>query len=429
MSLRRSLIGASCIIVQPLLLNVLSLPVTAYIIATLGPVDYGQWSVALALVASFGVLTNLGLRSFFIRGVARDPEMARVAFAEQLGLRILLAVGAGAVALTACALLGYPARVWECTTILVVGTVFSASAAVVSDLLTATEKLPVLSTINFVAGLSLSAASVVAMWFHTGPVGLAMAYLVGPVMTGVMSLAIVHRRMFPVRVTWSPRRCWTLLTEAKVLGFQLFIMNIGFNAESLMVPKMVGISPYGYFAAGSLLPKRLEAIPDGLNTAFFPVMSRGFRQGAREGAASVLKLHLLMVGACVAVAIGVCVLADPISRLLFPTQFELCRTIMRIAVWYVPAIGVANAMGYALNAAGRERDEARLAITGTVTSLALSAVLIAKFGLMGACVGLVAKGVIAFMVRLRCIISVLRQGEVASIPAVAVVDHAMEQGV
>lgn len=108
---RQSLVGASFLIAQPLLLNALSIPATAYIIAKLGALDYGQWSIALTLIASTNILTNLGLRSSFIRSVARDPKIAPQAFGEQLGLRALLALVAGATALGLSAALGYPTLV------------------------------------------------------------------------------------------------------------------------------------------------------------------------------------------------------------------------------------------------------------------------------------------------------------------------------
>lgn len=414
-SARKTLIGASFIIIQPLLLNALSLPVTAYIIATLGAHDYGQWAVALTLVTTGSILTNLGLRSFFVRGVAQRPETAPRAFAEQLGLRLTLAVCAGALSLSVCYLLGYPLRVWQCTAILACGALFTAAAAVVSDLLTATERLPALATINMAAGLALTVASALAMWLGWGLLGLALAYLLGPVLTGTLSLLLVKRRLFPVRIVWSPRRFWSLLSEARVLGIQLFVMNLGNHAENLLVPKMVGISAYGFFAAGTLLPRRLEVVPDGLNTAFYPALARSYQESAERAIASVKRFGVFMFAASVPAAVAIFLLADPIARLLFPDQADVCRTVIRITIWWVPLIGFAYGMGYALNAAGHEKEEARIAITSTVVSLAVSVVLIAQFGLVGACLALVAKAALGLVMRIPSVWRTLRQPAVPSL--------------
>jgi O-antigen/teichoic acid export membrane protein len=246
------------------------------------------------------------------------------------------------------------------------------------------------------------------VWLDTGLLGLAVAYLLGPLVAGVLSLVLVHRRYFTVRVRYSPRRFLALLNDAKVLGLQLFVMNLGNNAENLLVPKMVGITAFGNFAAGTLLPRRLEVVSDGLNTAFYPVLARGYRESRQQAAATVKKLVLFMSVGCVPVAIGLVVLADPIAHLLFPDQPDTFRTVIRITAWWVPLIGLAYAFGYALNAAGHEKDEAKMAIIGTLVSLVVSVVLITRFGLVGACVAMVAKAAIGLTFRLPYLMATLR---------------------
>jgi len=396
---RRSLVGAASVIVQPLLLNLAALPVTAYIIATLGPLAYGQWSVALTLTTTAAFLTNIGLRNWFIRAVARTPENAARAFAEQLGLRVLLAAAAGLLSMLICALLGYPAVVSICAGILAVGMMFTAAAAVVADLLQAFERLPSLATINLTSGLTLTAVSALAMWLRAGPIGLALAYLIGPVLTGTVSLWLVHRSMFPVRVAGSPSRYWALIVQARVMGLQQFIAALGNQAENLMVPKLVGLSVYGQFAAGTLLLRRMEIVPDGVSTAMYPVMAKTFHQDVSAGARAVTRFAWLMTAACVPATLLVFVLADPIARLLFPDP-EICRQVIKTTVWWVPLLGAANVFGYSLNAAGREVTEVRNAITATVLGLLCSVVLVWQFGLAGACVALVVKGVLHAGVRL-----------------------------
>src|SRR6266851_3432345 len=115
--LHRSLFGAACRSIQPILLNVLSVPAMAFIIRKLGPTNFGYWSTATALVATTSVLTSLGLRGTFIRGIAQDPASAPRAFAEQLGTRTFLSFIAIAITLIACLCLGYPPVVVACTAI------------------------------------------------------------------------------------------------------------------------------------------------------------------------------------------------------------------------------------------------------------------------------------------------------------------------
>jgi len=173
----------------------------------------------------------------------------------------------------------------------------------------------------------------------------------------------------------------------------------------------VGISAYGYFAAGTLLPRRMEVVHDGLNTAFYPVLARSYQQSAAHALVTVKRLGLFMCAACVPAAIGLTLFADPIARLLFPDSPDICRTVIRITIWWLPLTGLAYAMGYALNAAGHERDEARIAISATLASLVLSVVLIQTLGLIGACYALVGRATLALAFRLPCFLRTLRAAE------------------
>jgi O-antigen/teichoic acid export membrane protein len=403
----RTVIGAVCVILQPVLVSVVSLPVTAYIIATLGPLDYGQWAVALTLVTSSAVLTNLGLRSYFVRAVARDPESAPEAFTEQLVVRMLLSIGAGCTAIAASYAMEYPALVHQCTAVLAVGAIFTSMAGVVSDLLQATERLPSLATINFVGGILPTLAALAVLWLGGGPLGLACAYLIGPFVTGLLSLVLVHRSLFPVRVSWRPRRYWALLKQARVLALQYVVGTLGTHAENLLVPKLVGLAPYGYFAAGTLLPRRMEVVPDGLATAFYPIMARTYHESRHKAIVTVKQFGLLQIAACLPPAMLVFALAGPISKLLFPESPDVCKMVIQISVWWLPLTGMAQAMGYAINAAGRERAEARVAIAATLVGLTLSVFFITKYGLVGACFALVARAAVGVLLRIPVFASTL----------------------
>src|SRR5918993_4486065 len=66
-SMRRTFYSAAIYSAQPVFLSALMLPVTAYVIRSLGPTQYGQWATATTLAAAVAFLTNPGLRGTFVR--------------------------------------------------------------------------------------------------------------------------------------------------------------------------------------------------------------------------------------------------------------------------------------------------------------------------------------------------------------------------
>jgi PST family polysaccharide transporter len=397
-------LGTLCLIIQPLLLNVIGIPATGYIIHQLGATGYGQWATATTLIATVTFLTNLGLRMYFIRSIAQDPASAQSGLAEQLGLRVLLGVLATAVAVGIAWLLHYPPVVIQCTIIAALGLILTCAASATTDLLQATQNLTDLAGVNLIAGLVLTAASVAVIAAKGGPAELSLAYLVGPLITLALSVRLVQRRCCKVGIHWNLRRSGSLLWQSRLMASQLGVSTVAAQAEALLIPKLVGINAYGFFSAGWLLPSRLGIIPDAVVTTFYPIFAQKQAEGPRAAAQEVARAALLVLGLCGAAAVGICVIAGPVAHILFPAQAALCRQVMQISVWWLPLQGLAGVMGYALNAAGRERDETRLSIISNVASIAVSAALILTFGLPGAAWATVCRGGMAVLIRLPCVL-------------------------
>ncbi len=382
--LRWTLAGGLSYAFGPTLLSALGVPVMAYIIRCLGPQAYGEWSTAAALVAMVIILTNLGLRGAFVRSVARDPASAARATTDQLGLRLVLCLVAASVAIGSCLALGYSTTVLQCTAIASGGLVLLTVATTLSDLLQALHRLHVVAAVGFVSGAVLTAASALVVWRGGGPVALSAAYLIGPLLGAVMTVAIVQRRHFPVRVSWNPARGRALLTESRHFTIQQIVGACSANATLVLLPALVGPVAFGFFAAGTLLATRLAAVPEGLATAFYPVLAGGYANAPRETGRQTLRLMLLMTGLFVAIAALVAALAMPIAQWLFPSEPALCGRVMQITIWSLPLVAVGSVMGYALNAAGRDATHARLSFHVAWINLLLTVALVLTYGLIGA---------------------------------------------
>jgi O-antigen/teichoic acid export membrane protein len=239
---------------------------------------------------------------------------------------------------------------------------------------------------------------VVVTYAELGVPALCAAYLIGPILSGSLSLLFVKRQLFPVSFHLSVRRSIELLWEARVMGSQVFVGTLANQAENLLVPMVSGMTNYGQFAAGSQLVRRLDVLPDALCTAFYPLMVGANQR--QESGPSLRRLALLPIMFCVPAALCIFFLAAPISRILFPDSPAVSTFVIQITVWWVPLVGLANGLGYALNAAQRERQETALLMTTTIISLICSPILIWRFGVLGACLSLLLRQGLGAVVRL-----------------------------
>jgi O-antigen/teichoic acid export membrane protein len=383
--LRRSLFGAGCRSIQPILLNILSVPAMAYIIRKLGAADYGHWTTATSLVATTGVLTSLGLRGTFIRGVAQDPASAPAAFAEQLGTRILLSVLAIAVTMIACLSLGYPPVVVACTAIAAVGIALTCIWTTASDLFEASQRFPEVASIAMIAGLLLTAGSVIAVAVGAGPVWLSAAYLVGPAASIAIAFEMLRRERFPLHAHFCARQTVRLLWTSRHFTAQQLLTVVNANIAMLMLPKLVGAASFGLFSAGVLLITRLAIFPDSIGTAFYPLISKSIEKDRRLARRQSLVGIGVALAICVCVAVTTTLLAGFVSHILFPKAPAGCQKVIAITIWALPLMGVESLIGYGLNAAGRESVVARASVFSAVVSLAIGCALVIGWGVSGAC--------------------------------------------
>jgi O-antigen/teichoic acid export membrane protein len=416
-SVRKTLAGAACLSLQPLALNALSVPATAYIIFRLGPDGYGQWTVATGLLTVCGVLSSLGLRGAFVRSVATTQEAPDQVLAEQLGLRLLLTSIAGLLALAACLILGYPAPVVWCTLIGVIGLLTTATATTLADLLQARHQLKTMAGVNLIAGLALIAASMTAAHWRPGPAAIATAYLTGPVVSMVLLAAIVRKRCCRLGVRWNVRRSARLLKASRFFAAQQWLSVGSAYVEILMLPRLVGINQFGFFTAGTLLATRLTALPDGLCTAAYPAMSKACagRDGARGAAPLVVRLLLIAgLGGALISLVGMAI-AEPLGHLLFPGESGAFAPIVMVTIWSLPLVALDSVMGNSLNAAGKDAALARASVPAAALGLGGSLALVLGLGVTGACWSMLLRPAIRAAFLSPLVVRTFRQGADAAV--------------
>ena len=371
---------------QPLVINLVGVPAMAYIVRAQGATQYGQWLTAMALVQTMTLMSSLGMRPIFVRTLAQNPEVASVRLGEQITLRAMLGFAGGLIAVGACLALRHPPIVLGCVLIAAIGLVLNGVSECLIDTLHAFEHFTGYANVFMVSGLSLTAASVVVCWLGGGPIALSLSYLVGPVINVLGMGAIVVRRQFRFRPQWNVARFRALLHESRLLGRIGILSSLHERLEQLMLPKMVSPAVFGYFAAGLIPSSRLNVIPSGIITVFYPRIARACKDGTERAVPTVQGLFMAMFLTCLPTTLGVLLFGKWIANILFPREPDLCAWIIHITMWSLPIVGMNWAFTSSLQASGNHDAQARAGIKATLISFAAGAILIAAFGLRGACI-------------------------------------------
>jgi O-antigen/teichoic acid export membrane protein len=385
--LRNSVFG----LVAQIAIKLLSFAFTVLIIRNLGANDFGQYAAVIGFGTVFLFIADLGLAPYTVREVARlrdapdGTEQIRALFADMLALRLILAVIAGIMVISAAILTGRPG--------LMVGAIALNSLTVMlyavhgssEALLSGYERLDLTSGVKVVNQLIFVSLGALALWLGFGYYGLIVATMAGvAVMTLLVVRATQRLGVRPGAVT--PRRWLPLLRAAFPFGVIGLTLGISYRFDTVLLNIFSGDLATGHYNAAYNLIFALVTLSNVLNTALYPSLSR---QAALDPASlpqvyeRILR-YLLLVA--LPIAVGGFILAEPLIGLLFGAEYAPAAPLLAILIWVLPLMFLTEFLGYVVVIAGRESRVARAIIISSSINIAANLLLIPRYGVLAAAI-------------------------------------------
>jgi PST family polysaccharide transporter len=385
------------LVLQPLLLNVLSVASTGYIARELGSSDFGRFNLGIAFVAMFAPLTNLSLRSLMVRHMARHGDAASRYLGVLLVLRTLLGLGAAAVALIAAPLSGGTGEARIVIEIAALGLIITTIASVYTDTFYSLERMGPASVAQAIGGIVLTITSVALVATGGGIRHMALAYTLGSACT----LGLLH--LWARRLPFRPCPCWdlsilgSLVREARPFVLMALLQVMSLRLDLLVLVRLLGEAHLGFYTAAMMLVDRALYLSEGAGAALLPALTRSSTRDRADAVALIQKstLYLLIISLPVCVLVGV--FAPQVVRVLFGSQYAAAAAILGVAIWRLPAKCLATLARQAMLAVGGEKIVLRTETIAMGVSLPLVFLLAFTFGPAGAAMALCIRFLLAFI--------------------------------
>ena len=378
---------------QNVLVNRLAVPVGAFVVL----VAIGRHSDALlgqyALVMTFYFIMQmvplLGLTSYVMREVARDPAAAGRYLSTVGSLSMAGCVLVDAATWIALKFLHYPVEVKQ--------------AIAMVGLLICPGILLFIAEILFMSVHRARPIAVVAVWENVARVALSLVFLDSG-LTALMGVFLLTRlgalvtyllmlRRMGVVPRWEPvdlqllRRTLHLLPSflAGTLLLALF-SRLDFFVLSLYEP----VESIGYYAIGYRPYEISIMVLTALLMAVFPRTSRVFAREPRRYARWSREAILGFGGALAVASLFGVLLAHDYVYLLFHRQFPMPVPLTELYMAFVVLAGLDYVVGALLHASDRQQADTRAMVFGGLAQLGLLFALIPGLGIYGAFVAKVA---------------------------------------
>ncbi len=351
------------------------------VIATLKwlmPAPYGTFTTLVNYTAIVSVVLDLGFNVLYVREGARHPADIQRYLRNVMSLRIVMAVGSFVILAIALAIAGlgsllvpgFLLMVLTSYSTLLRNTLYAVQRLGYEAVAVVLESIVLLGLV--LIGIKIGAGVTYFVWAYAAQYAFSCAYFV--IVLWWQKIAVVGWKLEPQLV-----REWFFQGLPFALTFVLTILYFKIDQ-----PLVYAIRPHaeaGWYAAAYKPFEALLFIPMTLLSVVFPVLSVYFRERPQELTDAVSRFFkaLLVIGW--PIAVGLFVLAHPLTSMFLYPQSEPALRILALAL----AIGfVNNAFIGALSASDRQLSFTWAAGWSLVANLALNLVLIPFFGYIGA---------------------------------------------
>ncbi|MCK4649187.1 flippase [bacterium] len=373
--------------------NLLGFMAIVYLARVLGPGDFGKINFAFAIVIYFTLIANLGLPLLGTREVARDRRKVKDYTGNILTLRLCLAfLGFGLLLLMAF-FLNKPPEIKYL--IILYGLGLIPSALLLDWAFQGVEKMEYI-------GLGRILSSGIYLALVLGFIKSSEQLLLIPCFQIVGSLLVAGLLFFifiknfgkpRFRFDLSP---WKgLLKAALPIGFSLFMVQVFYNIDTVMLGFMRTNEEVGYYNAAYKIILTLIMAMGAYHDTIFPIISDYYKTSLVSLKKILSYTSKLMVTASLPLAVGGTILARPIMNLLYGTRYESGIVAFQILIWMVVIIWVNTIYSRGLLACDRQNKYAIAVTVGAISNIILNFLLIPPLGLKGAAIAtLVTEGVL-----------------------------------
>ncbi|HZY83012.1 MAG TPA: flippase [Cyclobacteriaceae bacterium] len=378
---------------------VLGVFVSVWVARYLEPDLFGKWNYALAYVAIFTAMANLGIDSIVVRTIVRYPAKANVV----LGSGFVLLVIGNVIMFLACMLSaivteGLSAESFYVILITSLNLLFNSYFIVEYWIQAKLQSKYTFwaQNIAFVVGNSFKLYLLIShakfeyfIWIS-----------VVEAATLFFTYFVIFKKKFGAFSDWkfSPRMASLIFKNSWVLIVTNLAIILYMRIDQVMIGKMLSNSDVGIYSAAVKVAELWYFVPMAIVTSLFPLILEIRDRDKPNYLPSMQLLYIGLTWMGIGVAVFFTLFANFIVGLIYGTEYLGAAVPLSISIWCGVFVAQGIARGRWLVAENLQSYSIWYVGSGAIVNIGLNFVLIPAYGIVGACVAtLVAQGTVSIL--------------------------------
>ncbi len=364
--------------------RIIKLGVFIYAARSLGVVEWGAFSYAIALMSLFALISDIGVNSVLIREKAKNKNYEQF-ISTGLVVKITLS-------LVASLLLVSYGLILPNTDIVKVLLPFMAVVLFLDSLREfsftinrAFEKMEIEAFGKIITAFILAGLGLFFIKNYATAVSFSFAYIISSTIGLVIGFTFLRKELSNITQNFNSVLVRSILEEAWPLGLVSIFGVILTNVDTVILGWFKSIDVVGIYSVAQKPIQVIYMIPTLVSLAILPMFSRLAMDEDKDKIKKIFKKSInIAIASAIPVAILGATLGSKMITLLFGTSYTsagLPFEIMCIAILFsAPGAIISNG----LFAVGQQKKIARAIFLGTISNILLCLVLIPHWGIYGA---------------------------------------------
>jgi O-antigen/teichoic acid export membrane protein len=360
--------------------------ITVYLARTLGAQEYGKFAFAIGLVTLLSVISKFGLDLLTSRDVGERPSLAAQYFHASLTLRLALALVFISLVLLLLPLLGKPLEVNRLIVFLAVAAALQSIAGAGTSLFEGLQLFTHRSVLNVCMYGFILLTVVAATYRHPDLILVGPAFILGAVAYFLVTVALGHLKVAPVRLSKDFPFVWKLFRMALPLGLTEVFIGIYYRIDTVLLSLFDTDSIVGWYDAAYTFVYVLRLLPVTAAMVLLPALSNIFPK-SQERATHIYKTTVqLSLSFGFLITFFIAVNSGTIVSLVYGNAYGPSADVLRLLIWTC-VIMFSNAFQGILLIISEQRVAFfRATAIGAISNLLLNLYFIPKWGMFGAAI-------------------------------------------
>ncbi|WP_110827753.1 flippase [Pedobacter nutrimenti] len=370
--------------------KVLSMVVGFLIARYLGPVSFGDLSFADALTAIVAAIGTLGLDSFIIREIIKEPGKQN----EILGTSLLMRIGVNLLLIPASILIylffhhfsDQPGQPLTLIVALLSFASFFKSFNVIDSYFQSQVQSKYVVHVQNICVILSALVKILLVWLQMPLIYFAVALVFDGFILAFGLVIIYHKKGLHIRQwTFSTSRAKSLLQQSFPLILSAVMVSIYMKIDQVML-KSEGSAEVGIYSAAAKISEAWYFIPIAIITSVFPAIINARQTDLDRYHKRLVNLYDLLVFISLPVALLISFFGTDIIHLLYGNRFEGAGSMLSIHIWSGIFVFLGSASSQYLLAENFTMISFQRTAIGALINIGLNFWLIPLYGGVGASV-------------------------------------------